>query len=237
MKKHLGNATLVALAALGFVFGANVAGAATIPVTGWVNIFDLDSNFAFVGGSEATNSPVHTDARKEAIAANFSTTTLANDGDFIRLTGSVSFSLDVTGHKAFRWGLFDGDNPVVAGDGTGYVGYQVELPVPAPGNARLRSGNGTGGVPFSSSAFVDDLGAASPENLPADGTIVGGTVLDFALTVVKNGATANVSASVTDGADYLAEWSATGATAFPGTLGLRQCLLHDDWRDASWRSS
>ena len=220
MGKHLRSASLGALAVLGLALGASIAGATTtVPVTGWKALLDGGADpIAFLGGSEATNSPSYSNAVSKVIAGNFTPATLANDGDFIRLTGSVSFSLGVPEDKAFRWGLFDGDDPVVAGDGTGYVGYMVEMPVQFAGNVRLRSGDGTGNIPFSSSAFVDDLGPASPENLPVGGSITGGTVLDFTLTIVKDGATADVSASVTDGADYLAKWSADGATPFPGSF-------------------
>ncbi len=114
MKKYLVSAPLGALAMLSLMLGANMAVAATIPVTGWKDLKAPPSSTAIITGA-GTNSPeVAPDA--VTIGANFTTAgtteTLTNDGDFIELTGSVSFSDLATGQQ-FRWGLFDGDNPVI----------------------------------------------------------------------------------------------------------------------------
>ena len=181
----------------------------TSPVEGWVTI---TGDAGFSGGSAATNAPVTTDADGDVIAANFSTTTLANDGDFIELTGSISLDVPLVAEQ-FRWGLFDGDNPVTAGDGTGYVGYWIGAPLTNPSFGRLGSANGSGTNPFSSSATTQLATASGTEPV-----VAANTPLAFVLTIVKNGANANVSGSITDGAAYNVTWSVTDTAPSPGSL-------------------
>ena len=181
----------------------------TSPVEGWVTI---TGDAGFSGGSAATNAPVTTDADGDVIAANFNTTTLANDGDFIELTGSISLDVPLVAEQ-FRWGLFDGDNPVTAGDGGDYVGYWIGAPLTNPSFGRLGSADGSGTNPFSSSATTQLATASGTEPV-----VAANTPLAFVLTIVKNGANANVSGSITDGAAYNVTWSVTDTAPSPGSL-------------------
>ncbi|WP_338684955.1 alpha/beta hydrolase [Haloferula helveola] len=160
-------------------------------VTDWVAIF---GDAGFSGGSGSTASPVTTDADADAIAANFTPVSLA-DGQFIRLTGSVTFDAPLTARN-FRIGLFDGDDPVVAGDGTGYVGIWSEAPSTSP--ASILAGDGTG----SSHPFETASGTVLASVPAASATVPAGTPVDFSLMIARNGANLDIITRFTDGASY-----------------------------------
>lgn len=161
------------------------------PVTDWVTIF---GDAGLSGGSEATASPVMTDADADCIAANFPAVDLA-DGQFIRLNGAVTLDVPLTG-KNFRFGLFDGDNPVTPGDGTGYPGVWLE--VPSTLEAKIAEGDGTGSShPFETPSSIT-LGPMPP----ADLTLPASTPLEFSLVMARQGSALDVSVVVTDGGSY-----------------------------------
>ncbi len=162
----------------------------TNTVSGWVTI---TGDAGFAGGSAATASPTTTDADGDAIAANFGSVTLA-DGQFVRLNGTVTFNAPLSG-DSFRIGLFDGDNPVVAGDGNGYVG--IWAGAPATIAASIAAGNGTGSNPFANAASTN-LGP-----MPAAGVVVpSNTPVAFTLMIARNGNQIDLSANFSGGGSY-----------------------------------
>ena len=165
---------------------------APAPATGWVTIF---GDAGFSGGSAATASPVTTDADADAIAANFAPVTLA-DGDFIRLTGSVTFNAPLTGDN-FRIGLFDGDNPVTAGDGTGYVGIWARPRPPLRHQHRC-------GQRHRQQPSLRERGASTTLGpVPAAAaTVPANTPVEFTLMIARNGGNLDIRARFTDGASY-----------------------------------
>jgi len=163
---------------------------APAPVAGWGTV---SGNAGFAGGSGTTASPVTTDADGDAIAANVSPVTLA-DGQFVRLTGTVTFNAPLAG-DGFRVGLFDGDNPVVAGDGTGYAG--IRAGAPSTTNTSLVAGDGTGSHPFTSA------GSTTLGPVPAAATIVPAhTPVDFALMIARNSNHLDLAVRFTDRGSY-----------------------------------
>lgn len=158
------------------------------PVTGWVTV---SGNAGFAAGSAATGSPVTTDADGDAIAANFTPVTLA-DGEFIRLTGTVTFNTPLAGDQ-FRLGLFDGDQPVTAGDGTGYSGIWASAPATAA--TVVASGNGSGSQPFDPATTLGPVPAAAAM-VPAN------TPVDFSLMLARNGGKLDIAVNFTDRASY-----------------------------------
>lgn len=117
LTRHLKLTTLaVALVAL----AANVR-AATIPVTDWV-VHNTNGSITVTNGT--TNSPTFKAADVAAdtmtLMAPFSAVTLANDGDFIKLTTNLAMAnRSTTGintlNTHLRFGLFDGPgSPVVS---------------------------------------------------------------------------------------------------------------------------
>jgi acetyl esterase/lipase len=160
---------------------------APVPATGWVTV---SGNAAFGAGSAATASPVTTDADDDAIAAGFAPVNLT-EGEFIRLSGTVTLNAPLAEDK-LRIGLFDGDNPVTAGDGGGYQGIWAGVPA---GNASvIASGNGTGLHPFNPSTTLGPVPAAS--SLP------GNTPIHFSLMLARNGGKLDIAVSFHDGASY-----------------------------------
>ena len=169
--------------------------------TGWLAIA---GNAGFSGGTAATASPVTTDADGDSIAANFAPVTLT-DGRFLRLTGTVTCNAPLAG-DGFRIGLFDGDNPVIAGDGNGYVG--IWAGAPATVATSIAAGNGTGSQPFDSAASTT-LGP-----IPAAAAIVpANTPVEFTLTIARNGNKLDLSANFTSGASYRASQNLLNLTS------------------------
>ncbi len=166
--------------------------AAPSPVTDWVRIF---GDAGFSGGSATTASPVTSDADGDSIAANFDPVTLA-DGEFIRLTGSVTINAKLSGDN-FRIGLFDGDNPVTTGDGTGYVGIWASAPATA--DATMAAGDGTGTSNPFESASSTTLGPVPA----ADATVPANTPIEFTLMIARNGSNLDISVNFTDLGAYI----------------------------------
>lgn len=164
--------------------------AAPAPATGWVA---LSGDAGFAGGSAATASPVTTDADGDCIATNFAPVTLT-DGGFVRLTGEVTLNAPLTG-AGFRIGLFDGDNPVTAGDGSGYAGIWASAPATAA--TIIASGSGTGNQPF------DNAASTTLGPLPAAAAAVpANTPVEFTLMIARNGDKLDIAARFTDGGSY-----------------------------------
>ena len=171
--------TLSALAALKLISSLPLLGS---PVTDWVTaVGDAD----FSGGSAATASPVTTDADSDTILANFPDITLA-DGESVSLTGSVTCDV-LLSNSQFRIGLFNGDDPIIAGDGSGFTG--IFAGAPAGSTSPVRSTPGTASAPFSSSVG-SELGL-----LPASASPPANTVINFSLTITRNNSKLNISAS------------------------------------------
>jgi hypothetical protein len=198
------------LLSLAFTFGAQMIDAA--PVTGWVLLFDGDNDATIAAGTETTAGPQITDAHRTSPAANFPAVTLG-DGDSITLTGTVSFSVTLSDGQ-FRFGLFDGDNPVTEGSGgNGYVGLFAEAPIPG-GTADVNSANGgSTSHPFEN-AGSDARGSMSdPGSTPS-----ANTPLDFTLILTRSGASVDIEATITDGGPYTSTGTLTGQTAFPANF-------------------
>jgi acetyl esterase/lipase len=163
---------------------------APAPASGWVTIL---GDAGFSANSAATASPVTSDANGDAIAANIGPADLT-DGGFVRLTGTVTFNAPLTGDK-FRIGLFDGDNPVTTGDGSGYTG--IWAGAPATADTSIAAGNGTGSHPFE----IANSTTLGP--MPAAAAIVpANTPVDFTLMIARNGDKLDISARFTDRGSY-----------------------------------
>ena len=172
-----------------------------VATTGWVTIL---GNAAFSGGSAATASPVLTDADGDAMAANFSPLTLADRG-FVRLTGSVTFNAPLNG-DSFRIGLFDGDNPVTAGDGGGYAGIWASAPATAA--TSIAVGNGSASQPF------DNAAATTLGPIPAAAaTLSANTPLEFSLMIARNGDKLDIAADFNSGTTYRASQNLLNLTS------------------------
>ncbi|BDS07741.1 hypothetical protein NT6N_27810 [Oceaniferula spumae] len=165
--------------------------AAPEPITNWETIF---GNAGFSGDSEATASPLTTDASTDAIAANFTPINLV-DGDYIRLTGTVTLNAAMTAGN-FRIGLFNGDNPVTAGDGTGYSGIWASSPGSSAGTIARASGTSSSN-PFESNHSTT-LGpiASAGANVPAN------TPVDFTMLIARNGDKIDLLVRFSDGANF-----------------------------------
>ncbi|MBK1855044.1 alpha/beta hydrolase [Verrucomicrobiaceae bacterium 5K15] len=161
------------------------------PVSEWVKIF---GDTSFSGMSATTSSPVTTDADGDGIAAHFTDVSLA-DGQFIRMTGSVTFDTPLSGSN-FRIGLFEGDNPVTEDDGNGYVGIWAEAPATAA--TKIAAGDGTGtNHPFETATSLI-LGPVPA----ADAMVPTNTPIEFTLMIARNGNNLDISTNFTDHGTY-----------------------------------
>ena len=173
----------------------------TSPVEDWVTIA---GDTLYNNNSAGTNSPEADDADGDTIAANFSPVTLANDGDFIELTGSVTFDTAMRGDQ-FRWGLYDGDDSltVIGQDSPAWNGYFAFAPrITSPFAGRLFSHVGAAGTNPASVAASTQLGtdAISGTNTYGNSTVPGNIPLNFSLRVEKTGSnTADVTGHIDNG--------------------------------------
>lgn len=204
--QHIQNDTLMksTLTALSLIALASSAPAAL--VSGWVT---TNGDAGFAGGSEATGSPLTTDADGDTIAANFPAVTLG-DGDALILTGSVAFNRVLVGNQ-FRIGLFDGDNPVTTGDGLGYVGIYAQAGT--TGGGPVNSANGTATNPFSGSAATVIGTMTNPANAAASGSTIA-----FSLTIARDGANLDVAASYDNGGAYTSNVAIDNTPAVPASF-------------------
>lgn len=184
MEKTL--STLSVLTVLSLIYPLTLLGS---PVSGWVTAV---GDAGFSGGSEATASPVTTDADADTILANFPDITLA-DGESISLTGSVTFDV-ILSNNQFRIGVFNGDNPITAGDGTGFAG--IFAGAPAGSTSSVRSTPGTASAPFSS-AVGSELGL-----LPSSASPPANTSINFSLIITRDGSNLDISASFSGSNGY-----------------------------------
>lgn len=172
-----------------------------VSVVNWVT---TNGDAGFSGGSEATNSPITTDADAETIVGSFPSVTLAT-GDLISLTGAVN----ITGNTGIipgdqiRWGLFEAPGIPTNGVGSGYVGIW------ASASTSIRHADGSTTNPFSGSAatlITPTLVAPEPSY---------GDTWTFSLDITRLNATqVSVSGDVVDpGGTTLVSWPSTTAAA------------------------
>ena len=200
-----------------FLIGTAVqaAPATIVMVSGWAAIF---GDAGFSGTSATTHSPITTSADSDSIAANFNRVTLA-DGDSITLTGTVSFDVALANNQ-FRMGLFDGDDPVATGDGTGYVGIYAEAPT-AGNSATIKAGNGLGtNHPFQVGNATVLGNFPPPVTTPSAGTSI-----HFSLTLARDGNTLDISAQFTDQGAYNASVSLENVNMNTNTFNSVAFLL------------
>jgi len=151
------------------------------PVVNWVA---TSGNTIFSKGSEATASPVITDADSDTIAANFPSVTLA-DGDSITLTGTVMFDVALTTTQ-FRIGLFDGP-PVARGTAKPYKGIYTEAPTTFA--TSLKYGPGNKIHPFAAGTII------AKKFLPGSKNVAANTAIGFSLTITRDGTNLDVATS------------------------------------------
>ena len=161
------------------------------PLNNWITIF---GDTGFTNGSESTSSPVTSDADLDAIAAPIPEIDL-EDGDFVRLTGTVTFDVALPG-ASFQIGLFGSDSPLSSGSGSGYRGIWSEAPATSASQVKAGDGSGTS-HPFES-AHSSTLGPipGATSTLPAN------TPLAFSLMIARNGNEYDLTTSFDDGIDY-----------------------------------
>ncbi len=191
---------------LALMAGGALLGAA--PGAAVINWVTTNGDAGFSGGSEATNSPVTTDADAETIVGSFPEATLGV-GQSLVLSGSFNItgnSGTIPGNQ-IRWGFFDAPGTPTTGAGSGYVGLW------ASASSTISSADGSTANPFSGSA--SSVIATSSGSLPAYGS-----TYNFTLTVNRLDATQMaVSGALTDsGGGTLIEWAETNGAASPASF-------------------
>ena len=202
--------TLVKLSLIPFL---SLGIATFAPAASVINWVATNGDTGFSGGSEATNSPVTTDADAETLVESFPAVTLSV-GQVLVLTGSVNITGNsgAIGGNQIRWGMFDAPGTPATGVGSGYVGVWATAPNGAA-TANTVTANGSTTNPFSGSASTvvgsaSDIGGNSSQF---------GTDLEFSLSITRLDATQiSIAAEWTDNANVLVEWAPTSAPASPG---------------------
>lgn len=187
-----------------FLSASLVASSQGAAVLNWVT---TNGDAGFSGGSEATNSPVTTDATAETIVGSFPEATLGV-GDVMVLTGSflITGNTGTINGSQIRWGMFDAPATPSTGNGSGYVG------VWASASSTISTANGSTGNPFSGSA-------SSPIVTETGGLPAFGTTYDFFLSINRVDATQiSVSGSLSNGGIDLISWPETTGPASPASF-------------------
>ena len=186
--------------------------ALSVPVVNWVT---ANGDAGFTDGTAATSSPVTTDADAETIVGSFTSVTLGID-EVITLTGSMMISgrVGAIPGNQIRWALFNAPAVPETGVGANYVGVWATV---AGGGApsNIRTADGSTDNPFSGSAtmIVSDATDAEGDTLQYD------TTYSFSLTVTRvDDTNISISATITDGVDFLIEWPVTSASASPASF-------------------
>ncbi|MEN8871620.1 MAG: hypothetical protein ABF380_12320 [Akkermansiaceae bacterium] len=184
--------------------------AAAEPVINWVT---TNGDTGFSGGTEATNSPITTDADAETIVGSFPAVTLTV-GQTIQLSGSVTITSGggtLPGNQ-FRWGIFNSPGIPATGSGSNYVGVWTTA---TNGTANLVIANGSTTNPFSGSASTTISSASDSDGGNSDFN----EALTFTLSITRIDATQiQTTASLTDGGDLLVEWPETLSPASPASF-------------------
>jgi hypothetical protein len=185
------------------------SGAFAVPVIGpWTN---AQGDGPISGGD--TNSPVvgngsNNSAAGEMVDSPFPAVTLANPGDKVVFSGTVTLTGTVnspagtgTPRTQFRFGLFDGDD---LGDNTGWVGYYMSnahgTGTPAGTLARKPVGN--------TSLYMQTGGQDSLASTQGNGTVFNDDTYTLNMTIERVGNDLAVSGAITG----------TAATGFTQTL-------------------
>lgn len=178
-----------------------------------INWVTTNGDAGFVPGTEATYSPVTTDANAETIVGSFPEVTLS-EGEILVLTGSINITGNtgtINGNQ-IRWGMFDAPGTPATGVGSGYVGVWATTANTGAGTIRTADGSTTN--PFSGSAST----VVATEN--GTGSMTYGTEYDFVLSITRFDVTQiSVSGSLTDaGGASINSWGETLSPASPANF-------------------
>lgn len=188
-----------------------------VPITGWTTIFGAND---FLSGSEAGPSPVTTNADATALAAAFPEVPLS-DGDFIRLSGSVTLDVPLAAGN-FRLGLFANDAVLSPGDGTGYRG--IWAGVPDTSSQVIAAGNGIGTDHPFESEFASTLGPVPA----AASQVAANTPLSFTLVIARFGDFYDLALDMTDGAAFHTSQNLLHQSLTTTTFNRVAFLMTDD---------
>jgi hypothetical protein len=195
------------------------------PVSGpWTNAVGFGSGPITNGN---TSSPIVGDgspdsAAQEMIHSGFPEITLANNGDKIIFTGSVTLTGTINSPASqgnprtqFRFGLFDGDS--VGPDDTGWVGYYMSNRhgncCSTPGVLALKPEGNT-------SAYVSTGGQTVLNSAGGDGSVASlfhDGIYSMTLSIERSGNDLVISGELEGSNGFMQSLSATNATA--STLG------------------
>ena len=221
--KMIRNMAWPAVAAMAIVAVRSQTHGATIPVTDWVV---HNSVGAVTADDEETNSPKFTAADMAAdtmtVMAPFSSISLANDGDYIKLTTILSMSnRSTTGintlNTHLRFGLFDGPaGTVVAADAPNH-GIFAQYANANQGHLKVfEQATATDNPMNNSHTLIGEQPAnvvVDPENDSIQGA---NPSAYFEMTLTRNGGNLDVAGQISGG-NYLSTFSIPGfnSATFP----------------------
>jgi hypothetical protein len=194
--------TLLTTSMAAALLGAFVQTSSAAPITGWgsetgqqngspVSTDDGMGNFSLTGASLTGN---------DAPRALFSTLTLGNVGDYIALSGSLTFTAGINNNQQFRFGLFNNNGNATgtlsgglwSGASTGsWLGYAIAPgEITGGGSATTRVIGRSSGSSFELSGAGSgnyDVGGVQYANDPVNASMTAGTYA-FGLTITKENA-------------------------------------------------
>ncbi len=194
---------------------APLAHAATIPVTDWV-VHNSNGTVNVTNGN--TNSPTFTAADINfdvmTLMAPFDAITLVNDGDYIKLTTTLSMANRSTPgvntlNNNLRFGLFDGPgSPVVAEDAPNY-GFFAQYANAAQTHLKVQA-QATAATTSPMDMTFATIGSVALGNVvadPEDSSIQGANpTADYEMTITRSGGKLNITGKISGG-DYLSTFA------------------------------
>jgi hypothetical protein len=209
-----------ALISFALVAPTSIAHSATLPVTDWV-VHNTNGSITVTNAN--TNSPTFKAADVAAdtmsIMAPFSAITLANDGDFIKLTTNLSMAnRSTTGvntlNTHLRFGLFDGPgSPVVASDAPNF-GFLAQYANANQNHLQVFEQQTAAVDPINTS--LTQIGSTTLGNVTADpenDSIQGANpTAAFEMTITRSGGKLNIAGQISGGS-YLSTFNVVGYTS------------------------
>lgn len=202
------------------IMGYSSARAAIIPVSGWI----VHNGTSTVGGT--AGAPTFTPASNLTLMAPFADVTLANDGDFIEGTTTLTINgrtanTGVNGlNTQLRFALLDSSNATLTANDFPNLGITMEYTNTAAGGLMREQSSATQTNPFTSPPTTIGNGSQDSGADSIQGANPGPVTFDYKLT--RNGGKLDLSGTIsgTDsvtGHPYVAPFSFTGwsSATFP----------------------
>ncbi len=212
---------------LAIVASASLAPAATIPVTDWVvhnSVSPVTVDNATTNSPSFTVADVATNNDIMSVMAPFPSISLANNGDYIKLTTTLTMANRLstsTGtnflNTQLHFGLFNGPAGAVAASDSPNNGFIAQYANSNQGHLKVFEHANANVDPFAGATQIGDVLSGNVVVDPENDAISGANPSAyFEMTLTRNGANIDITGQISGG-NYLSTFSipAYSSTTFP----------------------